>query len=65
MKALKYNKVESLPDNAIKVSSYAQQIGQANPSYICVCYDRFLAGKGSKPPYEIVNQQGINFVIPD
>jgi len=34
MKALKYNKVESLPDNAIKVSSYAQQIGQANPSYI-------------------------------
>lgn len=65
MKALKYDKVESLPDNAIKVSSYAQQIGQANPSYICVCYDRFLAGKGSKPPYEIVNWQGINFVIPD
>lgn len=64
MKAKKYDKVESLPDNAIKVSAYADQIGQNNPPYICVMYDRFLAGTGADPKYKIVNWQGFNFVIP-
>jgi hypothetical protein len=65
MKAVKYPKVDELPKGAIKISSYAQQIGQANPSYIHVMYDRYLAGKGSNPGYTIVNWQGINFVIPE
>lgn len=65
MKAVKYNKVDSLPDNAIKVSSFAESIGQRNPSYISVMYDRYLAGNGSYPGYHIVNWQGFNFVIPD
>ena len=34
MKAVKYPKVNELPKGAIKISSYAQQIGQANPSFI-------------------------------
>jgi hypothetical protein len=65
MKAIKYTKVDKIPDNAVKVSIYAEQIGQQNPAYICVRYDRYLSGKGSKPPYEIVNWQGFNFVIPE
>lgn len=65
MKAKKYNKVRQLPANALKVSSYAKSIGQRNPSYICVMYDRYLSDKGSYPGYKIVNWQGFNFVIPD
>jgi len=65
MKAIKYTKVDSLPDNALKVSAYAELIGQKNPPYICVMYDRYLAGKGSKPAFKIVNWQGYNFVIPE
>lgn len=65
MKAKKYDKVNELPKTAIKVSSYAAQIGQENPPYICVAYDRYLNGKGSYPGYKIVNWQGFNFVIPD
>lgn len=64
MKAVKYEKVESLPDNAVKVSTYAEMIGQSNPPYICVMYDRYLAGTGRDPKYRIVNWQGYNFVIP-
>jgi hypothetical protein len=40
-------------------------IGQRNAPYICVMFDRYLAGKGSNPGYKIVNWQGFNFVIPD
>jgi len=67
MKAVKYDKVEKLPKNAVKVSTYAEMIGQPNPPYICVMYDRYLkdSGKYAKPPYKIVNWQGFNFVIPD
>ena len=65
MKAKKYDKVDSLPANAVKVSVYAEMIGQKNPPYICVMYDRFLNGKGTYPGYTIVNWQGYNFVIPD
>ena len=65
MKAIKYDKVDTLPNNALKVSAYAESIGQKNPPYICVVYDRYLSGKGSKPPFNIVNWQGFNFVIPD
>lgn len=65
MKAIKYTKVDSLPDNAVKVSTYAERIGQKNPPYICVMYDRFLNGTGKNPGFKIVNWQGFNFVIPD
>ncbi len=65
MKAYKYEKVDTLPKNAVKVSNYAASIGQNNPAYICIAYDRFLAGKGSNPGYSIVNWQDINFVIPN
>lgn len=65
MKATKYKKVSTLPDTAVKVSTYAESISQKHPPYICIVYDRYLAGKGSKPPYEIVNWQGYNFVIPE
>lgn len=65
MKAVKYKKVKTLPANALKVSAFAARIGQKNPPYICVMYDRYLCGKGTKPPYVIVNWQGFNFVIPD
>lgn len=65
MKAIKYDKVDTIPPNAVKVSVYAEMIDQRNPSYICVMYDRFLNGKGSYPKYKIVNWQGFNFVIPD
>jgi hypothetical protein len=65
MKAKKYKKVNELPANAVKVSMYAEMIGQKNPPYICVCYDRYLSGKGTYPKYNIVNWQGSNFVIPD
>jgi len=65
MKAKKYDKVDKIPDNAVKVSIYAEMINQKNPAYICVMYDRYLAGKGSYPKYKIVNWQDSNFVIPD
>ena len=65
MKAVKYNKVEELPPNAVKVSLYADRINQKNPAYICIVYDRYLAGKGSKPEYSIINWQGMNFVVPE
>lgn len=65
MKAYKYDKVDELPLNAVKVSMYAIKIKQANPPYICVMFDRYLQGKGSYPGYKIVNWQGFNFVIPD
>lgn len=65
MKAIKYDKVDVLPDNAVKVSIYAEMIGQKNPPYICVMYDRYLKGKGVYPNYKIVNWQGFNFVIPE
>lgn len=65
MKAKKYDKVEELPANAVKVSKYAEMIGQSNPPYISVMYDRYVNGKGSYPGYKIVNWQGFNFVIPD
>lgn len=67
MKAKKYDKVQELPTNAIKVSTYAEQIGQNNPPYICVAYDRWLKSPAtvSYPGYKIVNWQGYNFVVPD
>lgn len=64
MKAKKYTKVETLPQGALTVSNYAASIGQKNPAYICVMYDRYLQGKGSNPGYTIVNWQGFNWVVP-
>jgi hypothetical protein len=67
MKAVKYDKVDKLPKNAVSVTKYAESIKQKNPPYICVMYDRYLKDpvKYAKPAYKIVNWQGFNFVIPD
>ena len=67
MKAIKYDKVDTLPANAVKVSKYAEMTGQNNPPYICVAYDRWLKNPSGTtyPGYKIVNWQGYNFVIPD
>lgn len=65
MKAIKYDKVDVLPSNAVKISVYAESINQKNPPYICVMYDRWKNGNGAYPGYKIVNWQGFNFVIPD
>jgi hypothetical protein len=67
MKAYKYPVIDKLPNNAVKVSIYAESIGQKNPPYICVMYDRYLNDptKYAKPPFIIVNWQNSNFVIPD
>ncbi len=67
MKATKNNKVDKLPANAVKVSKYAEMIGQKNPPYICVMYDRWTSDptKYTYTGYKIVNWQGFNFVIPD
>lgn len=67
MKATKYKKVKELPEGAMSVAKYAEEIGQQNPPYICVAYDRYLSNpeKYAKPAYYIVNWQGFNFVIPN
>lgn len=65
MKAKKYPKVQQLPAGAMSVTTYAGLIGQKQPAYICVMYDRYLQGKGSNPGYTIVNWQGFNFVVPE
>lgn len=62
MKPTKYKKVKTLPSGAIRVPEYAKQM-LTSSVYVCVKYDRFLAGKGSKPDYKIVNWMGINFVV--
>lgn len=55
----KYEVVESLPVNAVKVSEYAKQ-WPCNTSYI---YKLVSKGKHAGR-FEIVVFQGINFVIP-
>lgn len=62
--ATRFEKREQLPDNAIKITLYAEQTGVKNPAYINVKYDRYLKG-GTYPGYKIINFQGSNFVIPD
>lgn len=63
MKSIKYEKVDTLPKGALKVSLYAEKIKQKNPTYISVQYDRFLAGTGKDPGFKIINWQGFNFVV--
>lgn len=63
-KGTKYDKIEILPKKARTVSTYAEEEGIGNPSYVCVKYDRFVAGKGGYPGYDIRCFQGMNFVIP-
>lgn len=61
MKAKKYRAVERLPENARTVKLYAQDIG-VEPAYVYVKYQR---AKGEGIGYDIVNFQGVNFVIPE
>lgn len=61
----KYEEIDKLPDNAQAVSVYAAHENIRNPAYVCVKYDRYLAGKGSYPGYTIRCWQGMNFVLPE
>jgi len=61
----KYEEIKALPPNAKAVSVYAAEIGQRNPAYICVKYDRYLKGEGENPGYTIRCWQGMNIVIPN
>lgn len=64
-KGTKYQKVDKIPATAMPVSVFAENNGIRNPAYVCVKYDRYLAGKGSYPDYKIVCWNGTNIVIPD
>ena len=55
----KYRVVESLPVNAVKVSQYAAE-WPCNTSYIY----KLVSEKKNIGKFEIVDFQGINFVIP-
>lgn len=60
-----YTIVDTLPDNAVKVSEYAKQRGFTYP-YI---YEQFRKVREnvlttSQVGFEIVTFQGINFIIP-
>jgi hypothetical protein len=61
----RFEKVDTLPSDAMKVSLYAKLHGISQPAYINVKYSRYLTDGGEKPPYKIINFQGSNFVIPD
>lgn len=62
-KGTKYEQIEVLPTNAMKVRLYADKVG-TEPYNVIQRYDRFLAGTGSDPGYTIKCFQGINFIIP-
>lgn len=64
-KGTKYETAKDIPDYAMPVSTYAAANNIRNPAYVCVKYDRYLAGTGSYPGYKIVCWNGTNIVIPD
>lgn len=64
-KGTKYEKVDKMPENGVPVSVYAANNDIRNPAYVCVKYDRYLAGKGAYPGYVIVCWNGQNIVDPD
>lgn len=64
IKGTKYDTVDTLPAGAQVVSKYARDAGTA-VGYIYIKYERYLQGKGSRPPYTIKCFNGINFVIPE
>ena len=57
----RYRTVDYLPDNALRVSEYAEQ-RQCNTSYIYELVRKSLEGKSID--FEIVVYKGINFVVP-
>ncbi len=61
----KYPTVEELPEGATLLSVYKNVLGLKNAASVCVKYDRYLSGKGTKPAYRIVNWQGFNFAVPE
>jgi hypothetical protein len=60
-KANKYPKVEELPQGAKPVSMFADEKGYKVP-YIYIKYERSKQGK-AKVNYNIINFQGINFIV--
>lgn len=65
IKGTKYPKIERLPENALPVRMYADEIDTQVPQ-IYIRYERFKTGKSRKDPgYEIKCFQGSNYVIPN
>ena len=62
-KGTKYEKIDTLPSNALVVSLYAKE-KKTTGHHVVQRYDRFVAGTGFDPGYTIKCFQGINFVIP-
>ena len=60
----KYPEVDKLPDNAMRVSAFADLKGWA-VGYVYVKYERSLINPKTTVDYKIVQFQGINFIIPD
>jgi hypothetical protein len=54
----KFREIEKLPANAMSVSNYAKEVRNCNTSYI---YQLIREKKNS---FEIVEFQGVNFIIP-
>lgn len=72
----KYEKVNQLPKGALTIANYREQNPEQFKSnaYVHIKFDRYKFGIkdkkgglkfGAKPPYKIVDFQGIAFVIPD
>jgi hypothetical protein len=57
MKAYKYKRVEKLNPKAVVVSTFAKD----NDMTVGYVYMKYKRGKAD---YEIVNYQGVNFIVP-
>lgn len=60
----KYEAIDNLPRNALPVSMYANNNNMA-VGYVYIKYERYLIGKGTKPPYTIKCWNGSNYIIPE
>lgn len=60
----KYPSITHLPDNAMPVSKFAEQLGIAVGQVYMKVF-RHELGKGAKPNYSIRCFMGANFVIPE
>jgi len=68
----KYPTVDSVPDNALPVTDFAQKFKIKNPSYVHTMYDRHLFGAPLKhggksfrehPGFDIISFKGNCYVI--
>lgn len=58
----KYEKIDTLPKNALPVSAFAEKLGIA-VGQVYIKYERFINGKGKDPNYSIRCFMGSNFII--